>query len=65
MILNATGVGGVTSKARFDDTNYSRWVISPYSDLETTPPPGDNPVMTLTVDSIDTTCPDVSSVLIL
>ena len=62
VILNAIGVGGFTSQARFEDTDYTRWVISPYSDLETSPPAGQRPAMTITIDSINTTCPDVSGV---
>ncbi|XP_067940717.1 multiple epidermal growth factor-like domains protein 8 [Watersipora subatra] len=56
VILNATGRHGVTSSGRYHDVSYTRWVITPFSDLDTVSSQ-DHPLMTITVDSINTTCP--------
>jgi len=59
VVLNVTGVDGVTSQGKYEDVMYTRWIISPFSDLDASYTPTDSPVMTFTLDSISMTCPEV------
>ena len=61
VILNARGRHGVTSHNKDHKVTYTRWVISPFSDLETVPVTTDVPLLTITIDFINTTCPFVST----
>ncbi|KAF6034616.1 hypothetical protein EB796_007071 [Bugula neritina] len=58
VVLNVTGVDGVTSQGKYEDVMYTRWIISPFSDLDASYTPTDSPVMTFTLDSISMTCPE-------
>mgnify|MGYP001793063425 CR=1 FL=1 len=60
LLVNATAQGGLTSVAEYVDTSYARWIITPFSDLDTVAI-GNQSLMTVTIDSIYTGCPTVQA----
>lgn len=65
VILNATGQDGVTSLGKYHEVSYTRWIVSPFSDLDFVYAATDVPLLTITIDSINTSCPFVSAFIAL